>query len=76
VRRLSACGFTNISVQSIKNDVFPGATKYAALRKAGVPMDSAVIELTREEIDGCFGIENWEPTGLTDYVIFGAQKPA
>jgi len=74
-RRLAASGFSKISVQSIKNDVFPGATKYAALRKSGVPMDKAVIELSPEEIDGCYGIENWEPTGLTDYVIFGAEKP-
>jgi microcystin synthetase protein McyJ len=75
IRKLEAHGFTNVTCQSVRNDVFPGATKYAALRKAGRPMKDAVIALSQKEIEECYGIENWAPTGLTDYVIFGAQKP-
>jgi microcystin synthetase protein McyJ len=74
-KKLEAHGFTDVKVQSIRNDVFPGATKYAELRKAGRSMKDAVVELSAQEIEKCYGIENWEPTGLTDYVIFSAKKP-
>jgi microcystin synthetase protein McyJ len=74
-RRLEAHGFTNVSAQSIRNHVFPGATKYAELRKSGVTMKDAVVSLSEKEIQDCYGIKNWEPTGLTDYVIFSAEKP-
>jgi microcystin synthetase protein McyJ len=75
VKKLESHGFRNVVVNSIRNDVFPGATKYAELRKAGKAMKDATVTLTEQEIRDCYGIKNWEPTGLTDYVIFSAQKP-
>ena len=75
-QKLAAAGFADPTCRSIRNHVFPGATKYAALRKRGIAMHDAVIELTEQEIEQCFGIEEWKLTGLTDYVIFGARKPA
>ncbi|HVU00576.1 MAG TPA: methyltransferase domain-containing protein [Polyangiaceae bacterium] len=75
VRKLEGFGFRNVKVESIRNHVFPGATKYAELRKAGKSMQDSVVSLTPQEIESCYGIKNWEPTGLTDYVIFSAQKP-
>jgi microcystin synthetase protein McyJ len=75
-RRLAAVGFVNVRCESIRNYVFPGVTKYHALRNRGVSMQDAVIELSQDEIDRCAGIELWKLTGLTDYVIFSADKPA
>jgi microcystin synthetase protein McyJ len=75
-RKLEACGFINAKAQSIRNHVFPGSVKYRRLREKGVPMNEAVIELTQEEIDNCYGLKEWKLTGFTDYVIFTADKPA
>ncbi|MBM4362743.1 MAG: methyltransferase domain-containing protein [Deltaproteobacteria bacterium] len=74
-RRLEALGFVDVTVQSIRGDVFPGATRYAELRKAGKSMKEAVVSLSAADVEQVYGLENWEPTGLTDYVIFGARKP-
>ena len=74
-RRLQALGFVNVEVRSIRNHVFPGNAKYSKLRHAGRTMAETVIELTPEEVERCVGVENWEPTRLTDYVIARADKP-
>ncbi len=74
-RKLEAIGFVNVRCESIRNYVFPGVVKYHALRNKGVTMQDAVIELSQDEIDRCVGIELWKLTGLTDYVIFSADKP-
>jgi len=74
-RKLEASGFINVTCQSIKNHVFPGATKYTELRRRGVAMKDIVIQLTPEEIATCYGIDRWEPIGITDYVICSGQKP-
>lgn len=74
-RKLTEVGFVNVRCESIRNYVFPGVTKYHALRNRGVPLHEAVIELSQEEIDRCAGIELWKMTGLTDYSIFAADKP-
>jgi microcystin synthetase protein McyJ len=75
-RKLEAVGFRDVRAESIRNYVFPGCTKYHALRNRGVPMNEAVISLSQQEIDACYGLELWKLTGLTDYVLFSAQKPA
>ena len=50
--------------------------RYAELRKRGVPMDQAVVELSAEDIERCLGVEVWKKQGgLTDYVIISARKP-
>jgi microcystin synthetase protein McyJ len=74
-RKLERHGFVNARAQSIRNDVFPGATKYRRLRESGRSISDAVIELTQEEIDRCYSLEEWALTGFTDYVIFTADKP-
>lgn len=75
-RRLEAHGFINAKHHSIRNHVFPGTLKYKELREKGLSMDEAVISLTQEEVDNCYGLEQWALTGFTDYVIFSAEKPA
>jgi microcystin synthetase protein McyJ len=74
-QRLEAQGFVNVRAQSIRNDVFPGCAKYRELRVQGKTMKDAVIELTPEEVEQCYSIEQWALTGFTDYVIFTADKP-
>ncbi|HEX3597620.1 MAG TPA: methyltransferase domain-containing protein [Polyangiaceae bacterium] len=74
-RKLEAHGFVNVKAQTIRNDVFPGCTKYRRLREQGIAMKDAVIELSQREIDECYSIEDWALTGFTDYVIFTADKP-
>jgi microcystin synthetase protein McyJ len=74
-RRLQAAGFVNARAESIRNYVFPGCLKYHALRNQGVAMRDAVISLSQEEIDQCIGLDLWKLTGLTDYVLFSADKP-
>ena len=75
-KRLTAIGFTNVRVESIRKYVFPGCLKYHALRNRGVSMYEATIELTQQEIDSCAGLELFKITGLTDYVLCSADKPA
>jgi microcystin synthetase protein McyJ len=74
-RKLQAHGFVNVGCQSIRNYVFPGCTKYRRLREKGRSMNEAVIELSPEEIEQCYSIDEWALTGFTDYVIFTADKP-
>jgi len=74
-KKLAAHGFVNVSCQSIRNYVFPGCSKYRALRDKGTPMKDAVIELSAEEVEKCWSIEQWALTGFTDYVIYSADKP-
>ncbi len=74
-RKLTAVGFTDVNVESIRNHVFPGCTKYASLRKQGRSMADAIVELTQEEIDRCEGIEQWSHIGMTDYFVASAEKP-
>jgi microcystin synthetase protein McyJ len=75
-RRLNAIGFVNVRSESIRHYVFPGCLKYQALRHRGVSLHDATIELTQQEIDSCAGLELFKITGLTDYVLFSADKPA
>ena len=74
-QKLSAHGFVNVTCQSIRNDVFPASTKYRRLRDSGRSMGEAVVELSPEEIEQCYSVEEWALTGFTDYVIFTADKP-
>jgi microcystin synthetase protein McyJ len=74
-RRLEDIGFVNVRGESIRNYVFPGCLKYQSLRNNGVSIYDAVVELTQEEIDQCLGIDLWKVTGISDYVIFSADKP-
>jgi microcystin synthetase protein McyJ len=72
--KLAACGFTNIQIKSIGDQVFPGALTYAELRRGGTPMEQAIVKLTPEVI--AWGHKAWAPLGLTDYLVVTANKPA
>ncbi|HMJ11152.1 MAG TPA: methyltransferase domain-containing protein [Polyangiaceae bacterium] len=74
-RRMEAAGFVNAQAQSIRQYVFPGTTKYKELRDRGIPMDQAIVELTQEDIEKCYGLKEWKLTGFTDYLLFSADKP-
>jgi microcystin synthetase protein McyJ len=76
-RRLSAAGFDDVLVESIREDVFPGMAKYARQRVEGnKKMDDVVVEISEDDRAQCRGVEVWERgTGLTDYVIVSARKP-
>ncbi|HKU40024.1 MAG TPA: methyltransferase domain-containing protein [Polyangiales bacterium] len=73
--RLAAAGFVNIETQSIREYVFPGTSKYRKMRQAGMSMADAIVTLSDDEVQRCAGLEEWAPTGLTDYVIIRADKP-
>jgi len=72
--KLLAIGFSNVTYRSIRNYVFPATLKYSDLRKRGRSMKDAIIEISAEEVSQCAGIEKWDITGVTDYVIFSAVK--
>ena len=76
-RRLSAVGFDDVFVESIRQDVFPGMADYSRQRIVGnKKMDEVVVEVSEADRAQCSGVEIWERgTGLTDYVIASARKP-
>lgn len=73
-RRLEVHGFENARSQSLREHVFPGCIKYKNLREAGRNMKEAVIELSEEEVQNCYGLDQWTMTGFTDYAIVTAEK--
>lgn len=74
--KLAAVGFTDATERTIRNHVFPGMHKYSSLRKQGVALKDARIELSQDEVDSCLGADAWRDNGgLNDYVIFSARKP-
>lgn len=76
-RRLSAAGFEDVVVESIRQDVFPGMANYSRQRVVdNKKMDEVVVEISEDDRAQCRGVEMWERgTGLTDYVIAAARKP-
>lgn len=76
-RRLSAVGFGDVLVESIREDVFPGMANYSRQRVEGKKkMDEVVVEVSEDDRATCRGVEMWERgSGLTDYVIVSARKP-
>lgn len=76
-RRLSAVGFGDVLVESIRQDVFPGMANYSRQRVEGNrKMDEVVVEVSEDDRAQCRGVEIWERgIGLTDYVIVSARKP-
>jgi microcystin synthetase protein McyJ len=73
--KLRAHGFVNVDCLSIRNHVFPGMTKYRKLRQSGKSMRDAIVELTPEEVERCYGLDEVALTGFTDYAIITADKP-
>jgi microcystin synthetase protein McyJ len=73
-KRLLSVGFSDVTYRSIRNYVFPACLKYNEMRRKGRTMKEAIVEITPEEVEQCAGIEKWDITGVTDYVIFSAVK--
>lgn len=73
-RKLAEAGFVDVRGRSIREDVFPGFTKYADLRRRGIPMESAVVRLDAADVER--GLALWSALGIDDYVIFSADKPS
>lgn len=74
--KLAAHGFVDIEVESIRQHVFPGMHRYAELRHKGVALSDARVEISEQDVEECLGVEQWRKQGgLTDYVLFSAQKP-
>lgn len=76
-RRLTAAGFGDVRVESIREDVYPGGAKYVQQRvNENKKMDEVVVEVTDDDRSQCRGVEMWErSTGIGDYVIATARKP-
>lgn len=76
-RKLQEAGFTDISVKSIANYVFPGSGKYLILRRTNrTDLASTIIELSEEEIRSCARVEIWQKNlGISDYIVATAVKP-
>lgn len=75
--KLTAHGFVDARIESIRHHVFPGMHKYAAQRARGVSMDEARVELTPDDVEQVLGVDVWaRQGGLTDYIIASAVKPA
>jgi microcystin synthetase protein McyJ len=77
-RHLMAAGFHDVSVESIRSDVYPGMAQYARKRVEGKKtIDEVVVDITDDDRARCRGVELWErSSGLGDYVIATARKPA
>jgi len=76
-QHLIAAGFDDVSVESIRSDVYPGMAKYARQRVEGnKKIDEVVVDITDDDRAQCRGVELWErSTGIGDYVIATARKP-
>jgi microcystin synthetase protein McyJ len=73
--KLRAQGFIDISIESIRNDVYPGMAKFASASKSGTPAADIVVELSADDIASCRGHETWSAMGIGDYVMVRATKP-
>jgi microcystin synthetase protein McyJ len=74
-RKLEDCGFVNVQVHSISEHVFPAILRYFDMRHAGISLEEAVVpQLSAADVER--GLQRWSNRGMTDYVIFTADKPA
>ncbi|KRE34711.1 hypothetical protein ASG82_00385 [Mycobacterium sp. Soil538] len=76
-QHLVAAGFDDVSVESIRSDVFPGMAKYARQRvERKKKIDEVIVDITDDDRAQCRGVEFWERSlGIGDYVIATAHKP-
>jgi microcystin synthetase protein McyJ len=76
--KLAKAGFEGIEARSIREQVYPGYTKYKRLRDSGALMHEArvaVNEGARPQFDEA--VRDFEVyLGISDYVLFVADKPA
>ena len=73
--RLLAAGFREVSVVSIRNDVYPGMARFIRERLAGRSAREIEVTLDPNDVARCVGAELWEPYGTGDYVIARAVRP-
>jgi microcystin synthetase protein McyJ len=76
-RRLSAIGFVDVSVESIREQVYPGMAQYIWKRvRERKKSDEVVVHLSDDDRARCRGVWIWERmSGFSDYVIASARKP-
>lgn len=76
-KKLEEAGYTNISIESIRNYVYPGSAKYLMLRMQDkLDLETAVVDLSEFEINTCSGVQLWDTRlGISDYVLVTANKP-
>lgn len=77
-KRLSASGFSEVAVESIREDVYPAMAQYIWKRINGKKkMHEITVNVTDEDRAECRGLHLWERTsGFSDYVIATARKGA
>jgi microcystin synthetase protein McyJ len=74
-KKLEACGFKDVEIESIRHYVFPGMHHYGALRRKGVPMSEARVQLSESDVQNVLGLDVWaKQGGLTDYIVASAVK--
>lgn len=75
-QRLSAAGFSDVTVESIREHVYPGMAQYIWQRIGGKKkMHEVQVTVTDEDRAECRGLNLWERTsGFSDYVIATARK--
>jgi microcystin synthetase protein McyJ len=74
--KLEKCGFVNVGKESIRDYVFPGYRSYSRARSRGAARNAPIL-IPQSDFDSCRGgfyHRFW--TGIGDYVIMSAQKPA
>jgi microcystin synthetase protein McyJ len=75
--KLQAAGFVDVSVRSIRRYVYAPFAKCLKLwLEHRTDMNSIVVELDDEELRTAAGAELWDKTGISDYVLVSAAKPA
>lgn len=76
-RRLTAAGYGDVIVESIREDVYPAMAKYVRQRvQEHKTMTEVTVDVTDDDRAQCRGVSLWErATGLADYVIASARKP-
>jgi microcystin synthetase protein McyJ len=76
-RRLTAIGFDQVHVESIREHVYPGMAQYMWKRvHERKKSEDVVVEVTDHDRATCRGIWLWERvSGISDYVIASARKP-
>lgn len=76
--RLAASGFSEVAVESIREDVYPAMAQYIWKRiNERKKMHEITVHVTDEDRAECRGLNLWERTsGFSDYVIATARKGA
>jgi len=74
--KLTDLGFVDVKVPSIAGYVYPGMARYHDRRVSSKADYNVQIEpLTNADIEAVKGVEKWNDSGVSDYIIATACKP-